>query len=233
MGRAYAVGRNRHLIAVVGTFLIWCAFLLLVVGCSGTRSEAPKEKGHTEATNTEQGRTAEATASEEARCEETRTIRNPLGLLGGPRLTMKTLFTTNDLPDCPDKGGLLLGTEGSDELAGEDGDDEVRGLGDNDILGGGVGADVIYGGPGKDMFVAGKGDDVMYGGPGNDGIVLVGPGEDVLYGGDGNDMLEAAFQSGDRDRLYCGKGKDQYAADKKDFVDSSCEKKGGAGWGNL
>lgn len=234
MGRAYAVGRHRRLIAVVGTFLMGCAFLLLVVGCAGTLSEAPKEEKqqeHTEATNKEQGHTAEATASEEARCEGTRTIRNPLGLLGTRRL--KTRFTTNDLPDCPDKGGLLLGTEGRDELAGEDGDDEVRGLGDNDILGGGDGDDVIYGGPGKDIFVAGKGDDVIYGGPGNDEILVVGPGEDVLYGGDGNDVLEAAFQSGNRDRLYCGKGIDQYAADKNDYVDSSCEKKGGAGWGNM
>jgi hypothetical protein len=27
------------------------------------------------------------------------------------------------------------------------------------------------------------------------------------------------------DKIYCGKGKDEYIADKKDFVSSSCEKK--------
>jgi hypothetical protein len=30
---------------------------------------------------------------------------------------------------------------------------------------------------------------------------------------------------GDKDKLYCGKGKDQYYADKKDYVSSSCEVK--------
>jgi hypothetical protein len=28
-----------------------------------------------------------------------------------------------------------------------------------------------------------------------------------------------------RDKLYCGKGKDTYFAEKIDYVDSSCEKK--------
>jgi hypothetical protein len=47
---------------------------------------------------------------------------------------------------------------------------------------------------------------------------------DVLYGRDGNDLLDA---SGDRqrDKLYCGKGRDNYYADKIDYVDSSCEVK--------
>ncbi len=27
------------------------------------------------------------------------------------------------------------------------------------------------------------------------------------------------------DKLYCGKGKDEYGADKNDYVSSSCEKK--------
>ena len=58
--------RQGHLIAVVGAFLIGCAFVLLVGGCAGMRSEAPqKEQEQTEATK-EQGRSPEATASEEA-----------------------------------------------------------------------------------------------------------------------------------------------------------------------
>ena len=45
--------RQGHLIAV-GAFLIGCAVLLIVVGCAGTRSEAPQEKQrHTETTKKE------------------------------------------------------------------------------------------------------------------------------------------------------------------------------------
>src|SRR5215204_1611834 len=71
------VVRQGHLIAVVGTFVIGCVVLLIVVGCSsGVRSEAPQDgKGHTEATKKEQGHSPEAIASEEARCEGTRTKR--------------------------------------------------------------------------------------------------------------------------------------------------------------
>ena len=60
-----AVVRQGRSIALVLAFLIGCS-VLLVVGCSGTRSEAPKEKeqGHAEATK-EQTRSPEATDSEE------------------------------------------------------------------------------------------------------------------------------------------------------------------------
>ena len=71
------VVRQGHLIALVVAFLIGCAFLLLAVGCAGTRSESSNKK--------EQGSSPEATASEEeARCEGTRTYQKGL--------------TTNDLP---------------------------------------------------------------------------------------------------------------------------------------
>jgi hypothetical protein len=53
-----------------------------------------------------------------------------------------------------------------------------------------------------------------------------GAGEDVICGGNGNDGLDGSHDGGDRDELYCGKGKDRYAADKNDYVDGSCEKKG-------
>jgi Ca2+-binding RTX toxin-like protein len=46
-------------------------------------------------------------------------------------------------------------------------------------------------------------------------------GEDVLYGWHGNDILYAL--DGQRDELYCGEGRDEYVADKIDYVDSSCE----------
>jgi hypothetical protein len=164
------VVRQTHLIAVVGTFLVGCV-VLLVVGCAGVRSEAPqKEQGHTEATK-EQARSGGA-ASEEARCEGTRTIKRKWGLI-----------TTNDIPACPN-GGLLSGTDGPDNLKGMKGEDEIHGLGGNDYFFGGGGNDVIYGGPGNDTPVdGGKGDDVIYGGDGNDQTLVGGEGEDVIYGG--------------------------------------------------
>src|SRR5215217_1647497 len=231
--------RQGHLIAVVGTLLTGCAVLLLMVGCSGTRSEAPKEQqqGHTEASTTEQTRSPKETESEEARCEGTRTIKvKPVPRSDTFSFSKRVDFTTYDLRGCPN-GGLLSGTDKPDKLAGRDGDDEIRGLGAKDELIGGLGNDAIYGGPGSDRLadwpLAGAlccreewakagGDDVLYGGDGNDELVSD-KGEDVLYGGDDNDLLSA--KDGQRDRLYCGKGKDHYLADKNDYVDSSCETK--------
>ncbi len=222
----------------MGTFLLGFV-CLVVVGCSGMRSEAPQEEQRrTEATK-EQGRSPEPTASEEARCEGTRTFQRE-GVFGGDN----SVLTTNDLPDCP-KGGLLLGTDKPDKLDGKEGDDEIRGLGDADQIFGGVGKDVIYGGPGDDLPLGGRdGDDVIHGGPGDDSEVLGDEGDDVIYGGDGDDeWLDGAwgkdviyggdgndsivaFSDGQPDKLYCGKGKDEYfAAEKIDYVDSSCEKK--------
>jgi len=234
---------------LVGIFLIGCAFLLLVVGCSGTRSEAPKEKEkgrteatkeqrHTEATTTEQERTPEATESEEARCEGTRTYHSYFvisteTLMNGPLRSgseedMKKadkkagqkvddlgVFTTNDLPGCP-KGDLLKGTDKPDKLAAQEGDDEVRGLGGSDDLEGGPGSDTLYGSDGGDFLETLD-------------PFLEGEGEDVLYGGDGSDQLDA--RDGQRDEIYCGEGRDVISADKDDYVDSSCEKKGRFGGG--
>jgi len=229
---------------VVGTFLIGCSFLLLAVGCAGTRSEAPQEgQGHTEATKEGHEHT-EATASEVARCGGTRTYgyqtKDPLVVL---------VFTTNDIPGCP-TGGLLLGTDKRDLLNGKDGEDKVRGLGGPDNLYGGSGNDVLYGGPDGDYELIGgegddvlhggaggdsfesadkshsasvEGDDVLYGGDGGDTLSGIDERKDVLYGGDGNDVL-LTQGGGGQDKLYCGKGKDGYSADKKDYVDSSCEK---------
>jgi hypothetical protein len=238
---------------LVVAFLIGCA-CFLVVGCAGTSSETSNKK--------EQGRSPEATASEEARCEGTRTIKVTwlqLQLQSEP-IKQSVVFTTNDLPGCPnDTVGLLSGTDKRDNLNGFDGDDEIRGLAGSDFILGGAGNDVIYAGPGDDEgkgkyfdrnVMGNRGDDVLYGGDGNDTLGsnmgqdvgddvyyggdgnddLVGrpfgvkaEGEDVYYGGDGNDWFYA--HDGQRDRLYCGKGKDRYIADKIDYVDSSCEKK--------
>src|SRR5215211_67028 len=223
-----AVVRQGRLIAVGRAFLIGCA-VLLVAGASGVQAQASKK--------------------EEARCEGTRKIN----------VNLPARFTTNDLPGCP-KGGLLLGTEGLDGLAGEKGDDEIRGLGGKDAVLGGPGNDTIYGGPGDEDSLTGEaGNDVIYNGPGDDesfisgeagnDIIYGGPGddklkgwegEDVIYGGPGDDKLDggpsdALFGGpgkllpgggdGQRDKIYCGEGRDSYFADKEDYVDSSCEVK--------
>jgi hypothetical protein len=209
--RECVVVRQGRLVAVVRAFVIWCAFLLLIVGGS-----------------------LEATASEEARCEGTRTID----------INLPARFTTNDLPGCP-KGGLLSGTDGSvDYLAGEKGDDEVRGLGGSDDVNGGPGSDILYGGPGEDAGYGQEGDDVIYAGPGHDGpltgddgddVIYAGPGDDggfagrggndVIYGGPGDDRKLHGGEDGQRDELYCGEGRDSYYAEKIDYVSSSCEVK--------
>jgi Ca2+-binding RTX toxin-like protein len=71
---------------------------------------------------------------------------------------------------------------------------------------------------------------VLYGGAGDDEMLW--GGEDVLYGGNGNELIDAvsadifgATLGKQRDKLYCGEGKDQYIADKLDYVSSSCEVK--------
>jgi hypothetical protein len=210
----YAVVRQEHLIAVVGTILIGYTFVVLG-GCAEMRSETSKDQGPTEATKKEQTRSPEATASEEARCEGTRTLKKPNMAEG--------LFTTNDQPGCP-KGGLLSGTDKHDTLAGEDGEDEIRGLGTGDFIFGGPGNDVIYGGAGRDNPLVGdEGDDVIYGGDGDDAVLIGDEGNDVIYGGPGDDIKLHGDGDGQRDKLYCGEGRDSYMADRVDYVSSSCE----------
>src|SRR5215210_7324148 len=204
------VVRQGRTIAVVA-FLIGCA-VFLMAGASGVQAETSK--------------------NEEAQCEGTRKIN----------VNLPARFTSNDLPGCP-QGGLLLGTDKPDLLAGEKGDDEVRSLGGKDAVMGGTGNDIIYGGPGDDgvnVFITGDdGNDVIYGGPGDDNLKGW-EGEDVIYGGPGDDKLDGGPSDavlggpgellpgggdGQRDKLYCGEGRDSYFADKEDYVDSSCEVK--------
>jgi RTX calcium-binding nonapeptide repeat (4 copies) len=203
-----AVVRQGSLIAVVVTLLIGCAFLLLVVGCSGTRSEAPKkkEKGRTEVTTeqehteatTEQTRSPEATESEEeARCDGTRIIKEKYG---GP-------VVTNDVSGCP-KGGLLRGTDGRDRLAGDDGSDEVRGLGGSDEITDGLGKDLVYGGMGGDNLIGYGGDTSL----------------DRFYGGPGDDIVQSRDVPAVKDVVVCGGGTDTVYADKADVGGGGCER---------
>jgi hypothetical protein len=210
---------------VVRAFLMGCAVALVLVGCAGVRTEAPKEKSR--------GTPLKQQPPKNKPDAKGRGPQEPACYRDTPQGHVETPFTTNDLPECPNKGGLLLGTDGPDELAGEDGDDEVRGRGDKDVLGGGAGDDVIYGGPDDDTFVASEGDDVLYGGPGLDDMSLPGPGEDEIHGGDGDDVLDATFEDADRDRLYCGKGKDYYAADKKTLWTAVARRRGSLCGGSM
>ena len=155
-----AVVRQGHLIALVGTFLIGCAVLLIVFGCSGRGSESPQEQDH--------GRTEATRRSKYASPKQPRP-KKPDARGRGPSRRWDT-FTTNDLPGCP-KGGLLLGTDKADKLDGKKGDDEIRGLGAADFIFGGVGNDDIYAGPGDDASLFG--DEAMTSsmeGNGDDGV---------------------------------------------------------------
>jgi Ca2+-binding RTX toxin-like protein len=122
---------------------------------------------------------------------------------------------------------VLSGTDKADYLDGGGGDDEIHGFGSPDAqadeLLGGDGRDVLYGGAGLDFVYGEQGDDVLYGGDRGDILLVGGKGEDVIYGGDGNDNIEETGD-GQRDKLYCGEGRDDYSAEKIDYVDSSCEK---------
>src|SRR5215218_8393873 len=126
---------------------------------------------------------AQASNKEEARCEGTRKIN----------VNLPARFTSNDIPGCP-KGGLLLGTDKTDELAGEKGDDEVRSLGGKDYVLGGPGNDVLNGGADNDSLIGDgrdeNGNDIIYGGPGDDGNLNGDRGNDVIYGGPGDDKLD-------------------------------------------
>src|SRR5829696_434551 len=85
---------------VVRIFLIGCVVLLLVFGCAGTRSETSNKKE-------EQGSSPKATASEEARCEGTQTLKATwlqLQLKSEP-IKQSGVFTTNDLPWLPQGQG--------------------------------------------------------------------------------------------------------------------------------
>jgi Ca2+-binding RTX toxin-like protein len=239
--------RQTHLIPVVGAFLIGCA-VLLAVGCAGARSQAPqKEKqGHTEATAFEEAR-CEGTRTFKDKWSGWHMTTNDIpgcpkgGLLSGTdgRDYLGGKDGDDEIHGLGDKD-YLLGGMGSDVIYG--------GPGDDPWLYGARGDDVIYGGAGND---GGPGDDAwqygprgnggrslapqMYGGPKkfgrwHDAIVTWpqmygGPGEDVIYGGDGNDSM-SADEDKQRDKLYCGEGRDYYLADKNDYVDSSCEIKG-------
>jgi Ca2+-binding RTX toxin-like protein len=224
------VVRQGRSIALVVAFLIGCA-VFLMADASGVQAQASK--------------------NEEARCEGTRKINVNLPARftsndlpgcpkGGPLLGTEGLDSL-----AGEKGDdEVRGLGAKDDVMGGDGNDVLYGGADNDsLIGDGTGEDgndIIYGGPGDDGNLNGEdGNDVIYGGPGDDGSRGM-EGEDVIYGGPGNDKLDGGPSDavyggpgellpgggdGQRDKIYCGEGRDSYFADKEDYVDSSCEVK--------
>lgn len=85
------------------------------------------------------------------------------------------------------------GTPKADTLVGTAGKDRIYGFGGNDWIRGLAGADLIVGGPGQD----------------------------TLSGGPGDDVLLARDKQ--RDKVFCGAGKDRTVVDANDSVFGDCE----------
>lgn len=87
----------------------------------------------------------------------------------------------------------------------------IRGTAKADTLVGTQGADTMYGLAGKDWLRGLGGNDVLVGGPGRD----------TVSGGAGNDRIAARDQ--ERDKIFCGLGKDRAVVDANDSVYGDCE----------
>jgi hypothetical protein len=160
--------------AVVRAFLIGCA-VLLVVGCAGVRSEAPRSRSR-DTPKPPRGKHArpKLAAPEQARCGGTRTTVRQ----GFHR--RREDFLTNDLPGCP-KGGPLTGTDKSDNLDGKDGDDEVRGYGETRLpLRRACQRRPLRRARRRLVVLRRSGNDVIHGGPGDDSLLTGGDGDDVI-----------------------------------------------------
>ena len=130
-----------------------------------------------------------------------------------------------DLPDSSGPGeGAIIGTDGSDFLAGGGGNDEIWGMDGHDLLAGqggddelhgGNGTDALFGEGGADTLFGDAGSDLLFGGGGND-ILNGGADQDYLSGGGGNDIIEGG--AGD-DYLHGGGGADTFIFDSESGSD--------------
>jgi len=103
----------------------------------------------------------------------------------------------------------MVGTNGSDTLAGRRNSDWIDGRGDKDVINGGPGDDPLSSAIGN--LDGGSGADVISGGSGGDSFV------DILY--DGNDFISSSYnRPAVRDILSCGAGSDFAPVDRKDIV---------------
>src|SRR5215204_3724155 len=156
-----AVVRQGCTIAVVVSFLMGCA-VVLVAGASGVQAQASNK--------------------EEARCQGTRKINVNLPA----RFTSNDLpgCPQGGLLLGTDKGDELAGEKGDDEVRGLGGKDAIMGGPGNDVIYGGADNDSLNG-DGRDE----NGNDIIYGGPGDDDVnvfIIGDDGNDVIYGGPGN-----------------------------------------------
>lgn len=124
----------------------------------------------------------------------------------------------------------IHGLAGPDSAYSNGGEDIVHGDGGSDSVNGGEGDDEVYGDAGDDAEIEGVGgNDKVYGGPGDDGVIPDdegelegGFGDNVVSGGEGSDEIDAnASESGDVEKLFGGKGRDEIAADdgQRDIID--------------
>ncbi len=100
--------------------------------------------------------------------------------------------------------GILLGSDGNDDLQGTRRRDTILGFGGDDRIFGRRSSDVILGGPGNDFLQGNGGRDFLFGQEGND-TLQGGRGRDFLDGGAGNDVLNGGRG---RDVLFGGAGVD-------------------------
>jgi hypothetical protein len=237
------VVRQAHLIAVVGAVVTGCA-VLLVAGASGVQAQDSKKvEARCEGTRT----ILVKSWTTKGQVLVPYITNDVLGCPKGGLLTGTNKPDHLAGKDGPDEirglGGSdqIEGRLGGDFIYGGPGDDELDNLAFKNVHGhyfhghghyfrfeSGIkdlSKNVLYGGPGDDTISGGSAHDRLVGGKGSDAI-YGGSGEDVLYGGDGNDELDGRDvgpKDTQRDKLYCGAGRDKYFADPTDYVDSSCE----------
>ncbi len=88
----------------------------------------------------------------------------------------------------------VVGTAGTDVLAGVNGQNSLHGEGGNDVLDGGAVADLLSGGEGSDQLYGHAGADRLYGDAGDD-LLDGGAGADQLFGGLGFDTANYAYSA--------------------------------------
>jgi hypothetical protein len=119
-------------------------------------------------------------------------VRHYGGSPAGPSWSNITPFRPQTaLAPCHGLLPTIVGTDGSDNLAGTPDNDVIDGRGGHDIIRGGGGDDVICGRSGHDILIGGAGNDILVGGGGHD-ILIGGAGNDILMGGGGDDVCNGS-----------------------------------------
>ena len=138
---------------------------------------------------------------------------------------------TEALLGSKDQNNLILGFDGTDQLAGDGSSNSNTLTTGNDILMGGEGGDTIYGDfitnfgtvttAGNDILIGDKGNDNLTGDVGSNAGTITTAGDDTLKGGAGNDQLagDVSFMNvgtlttAGSDTLIGGEGNDTLTGD--------------------